>query len=1336
MFKISARAIRKAIAGITGLLSMATVLIAQPAAPADPGRAKLIQPYIKLPISFEANQGQTDERVKYLARGAGYALFLTGDGATLLLKDAQAARTRDENRGEDAVLTMRFVGANQDATVTSLEGLPGKSNYFLGSDPRKWRTQVPNYAKVRYEQIYPGVDLVYYGNQQQLEYDFVLASGADPSVIRLKLDEVSASGRRPGKKQGDIRIAANGDLVITAGGHEVRLHRPVVYQNMGTRRPVEARYVLRAHNQIGFKFGPYDRRQPLIVDPVLTYSTFLGGSSNDGATAIAVDSSGNAYIAGGATSSDFPVVSGAVQSAYGGSSGSCMTFAFECGDAFVTKIDPSGTSLVYSTYLGGSQIDTAFGLALDSTGSAYIVGETYSSNFPTSAGAFQTALSGTHNGFATKLTSSGSMGYSTYLGGDQEDTAAGVAVDSSGNAYIAGRTRSTNFPTTSGAFQTAEQGGQDGFVTKLNAIGTALVYSTYLGGSSNDAANGIAVDSSGHAYVTGQTTSSNFPTLNSYQTTFAGGGTDCGSGIVCGDVIVTKLNSTGSALLYSTYLGGSAEEAGSAITVDAAGNAFVAGGTDSTNFPVTYGAPQSAYAGGSAHCGSAGLACGDAFVARVNTLSSGAASLAFSTYIGGSGDDLALGVALDSSGHVHVSGGTNSTNFPVTGTAVQTSYGGGTETCGINTFCGDAFVLTLTNRGSAIMYSSFVGGSGDDFGTGVALNSTNTYLTGATISANFPVTGGAYSTSCTSCSSGASDAFISEIAGTEVLPLAESPTLNVDFNGAGMAGFGIFRPGDNTWSISNSSGVQIKSYGLPSDVPVAADFDGDGKSDIGLWRPSNGTWYYISSQTGLSVSYAWGAANDVPVPADYDGSGKADYAVWRPSNGTWYYIDSITGAHHSVQWGTAGDIPAPGDYDGDGKADVAVFRPSDGTWHYIASSTGATVKQQWGTAGDMPAEGDYDGDGKTDVAVWRPSDGTWYILLSSTGTELRYQYGTTGDIPVTGDYNGDGKNDYAVWRPSNGIWYITYTNGGGETMAWGETGDVPATYLPSMIRRNKHIANFDGDRKTDMAVWTPSSGNWSVIDSSTSKMITFQYGTSGDVIVPGDYDGDGKTDYAVWRPSNGTWYADLSSTGAHVSQQWGESGDIPVPGDYDGDGKTDYAVWRPSDGTWHVIQSTGSATIVTQWGENGDIPVPADYDGDGQRDYAVWRPSDGTWHVIQSSTGGTLRQQWGVSTDIPVAGDYDGDTKADFAVFRPSDGTWYVLQSSDGTEVKTAYGTSTDIPVPGDYDGDEKTDVAVWRPSNATFYILQSSNGTHIASALGSSTDIPVNEPTGQIGLK
>ncbi|HEV3278136.1 MAG TPA: SBBP repeat-containing protein [Terriglobia bacterium] len=1338
MYKMTARATARALAGVVALCGMAAALVAQTAGQAAPGRAQLVQSYVKLPLSFEANRGQADGRVRFTARGAGYTLYLTSDGAMLALRNPA---DQQPGAGDSTVLGLRFVDSNTAASVAGLDQLPGNTNYFIGSDPQKWRMNVPTYGKVRYGDVYPGVDLLYYGNQRQLEYDLVVAPGADPRVIQWKMGRLAAGGRGrlEGTKSLDfssrgttVRIAENGDLMVTADGREIRLRKPVAYQNASAKRLVEARYVLRAHHQIGIKLGPYDRHQPLIIDPVLTYSTYLGGSGNDGGIAIVVDSSGNAYVAGGTTSTDFPVEN-AFQPAYGGGSSSCTTYAFQCGDAFVTKINPSGSALVYSTYLGGSNSDTAFSLAVNSAGNAYVTGKTYSTNFPTTSGAFQTALPGVHNAFVTELNTTGSaLVYSTYLGGSGEDTAAGLAIDGSGNAYVVGRTDSTNFPTTTGAFQTTEQGGDDGFVTKLNPTGTALVYSTYLGGAADDAANGIALDSSDNAYIAGQATSSGFPTVNAFQSVFGGGGTDCGSGILCGDAILAKLNATGSALLYSTYLGGAAEEAGVAITVDSAGNAYMSGGTDSTNFPVTYGAPQPTYGGGSAVCATAGIACGDAFVAKVNTLASGSASLVFATYLGGSGDDLGLGVGVDSSGYVHVSGGTNSTNFPVSPTALEPSFGGGTTSCGSDMLCGDAFVATLTNLGSVLVYSSYLGGSGDDFGTGLALGTAgNAYITGITLSTNFPVTTGAYDTTCSTCS-GASDAFISLISGDAVLPLADSPTLSVDFNGDGDASLPIWRPDAGTWYVETASGTETELFGLSGDVPVAADFDGDGKSDIGMWRPSSGTWYYISSVTGLTVSKQWGETDDIPVPADYDGDGKADFAVWRPSNGTWYYISSRTGETHSMQWGLSGDIPVPGDYDGDGRGDLAVWRPSNGTWYYIASSTGQTDSIQFGLPGDIPVEGDYDGAARTELAVWRPSDVTWYYL-SSTGQTVTKQWGELGDIPVVGDYDGDGKNDYAIWRPATGQWWIIYSsNGKTGDIAWGVTGDIPAAHLPSMYRRDKHVANYDGDRKTDIAVWRPSNATYYVIYSSSGQQVTEQWGETGDVIAPGDYDGDGKTDYAIWRPSNGTWYVSYSTTKKFVTEQWGSSGDIPVPGDYDGDGKTDYAIWRPSNQTWYVIYSSTGKSVTEQWGASGDIPVPGDYDGDGRTDYAIWRPSNATFYVNLSSTGKLVTEQWGVSTDIPVPGDYDGDTKTDYTIFRPSTGTWYTLQSSNGKPVTTAFGLTGDVPVAKDYDGDEKTDIAVFRPSNGTWYILQSSNGQLVTTQWGVSTDVPVNAPIGQ----
>ena len=578
-----------------------------------------------------------------------------------------------------------------------------------------------------------------------------------------------------------------------------------------------------------------------------------------------------------------------------------------------------------------------------------------------------------------------------------------------------------------------------------------------------------------------------------------------------------------------------------------------------------------------------------------------------------------------------------------------------------------------------------------------------------------------------------SDGTLSSAANFRVLPYVTVIGLTTNFAGGGAGDVAVWRADTSTWYVKPASGAPPFSVlqGLPGDIPVAGDYDGDGKSDYGLWRPSNGTFYIDLSGTGNTVTQQYGTAGDVPVPSDYDGDGKTDFAVWRPSNATWYILPSGGGLHISYPWGMTGDVPVIGDYDGDGKADYAVWRPATGMW-YVSLSGGGTLNQTWGAAGDMPVEGDYDGDGMTDYAVWRPSTGMWYIMPSSGIPNISQPYGTTGDIPVIGDYNGDGKYDYAVWRPSTGTWYIKYSSGGSESIQYGETGDIPATHLPSMIRRDRHIANFDGDRKADIGLFRPSTGTWYVIDSSTGKSMSQAYGANGDLIVPGDYDGDGKTDYAVWRPSNQTWYVTLSSTGASVHQQWGASGDIPVPGDYDGDGKTDYAVFRPSDGTWHVILSSTGKTVTQSYGVKGDIPVPADYDGDGKTDYAIWRPSSATFYVIQSSTGRSVNQQLGLNGDMPVPGDYDGDGKADYAVFRPSNGTWYALQSSNGKTITTPFGTNGDIPVAKDYDGDEKTDIAVWRPSNGTSYILNSTTGKSTHTVYGTNGDVAVNKPTGQ----
>ncbi len=463
--------------------------------------------YGKLPLAFEPNVGQTDARVRFLSRGGGMTTFFT---------DTETVMVLSRNR-EQAVVRMKLAGAGQPRRAVGLEKLPGVSNYFLGNDPAKWRTDVPHYARIQYDGVYPGIDLVWYGNQRRLEYDFVVAPGADPNQIQVAYEGVES-----------LRVDKGGDLVLRTALGEVRQQRPRVYQEIGGKQvEVGARYSMAARNRVSFVLARYDRKRELRIDPVvLVYSTYLGGSSstqypmlgNDQGTGIAVDKAGSAYVTGYTSSTDFPT-----QSAYQ------MDPDKYYYDVFVTKLAPGGNTVVYSTYVGGSSDDWGYGIAVDAAGSAYVVGQTRGTNFPTQS-AYQPTYRGTQvDAFVTKLAPAGNaLVYSTYLGGTDYEAAYGIAVDAAGSAYVTGYTASTDFPTKS-PYQAAYKGNQgtgsstgDVFVTKFVPAGTALAYSTYLGGSGGDVGNGIAVDGAGSAYVTGSTESTNFPTQSAYQAAFQG----------------------------------------------------------------------------------------------------------------------------------------------------------------------------------------------------------------------------------------------------------------------------------------------------------------------------------------------------------------------------------------------------------------------------------------------------------------------------------------------------------------------------------------------------------------------------------------------------------------------------------------------------------------------------------------------------------------------------------------------------------------------------------------------------------------------------------------------
>ncbi|MEA2176200.1 MAG: hypothetical protein QOD00_3792 [Blastocatellia bacterium] len=1052
-----------------------------PAQVSPDGRARLAEAYGKLPMSFEANRGQAGQEVKFLSRGQGYNLLLTSTEAVLDLHKsvtAQEAGTKSAVEGESqkggraslehSIVRMRLRGARTDAQVAGVEEQAGKTNYFIGNEPEKWRKNIPTYAKVRYQEVYKGVDLLYYGNQRQLEYDFIVAPGADPNSITLEFQGIK--GRE---------LNRQGDLSLKTEGGDVSLHRPIVYQEVGgERREIASRYVLRGNQAVGFQISEYDESRPLVIDPVLVYSTYLGGNGNDQAFGIAVDSGGNAYLTGQTSSTNFNVVNPA-QATNGG-----------FYDVFVTKLDASGSAIIYSTYLGGGDTDIGYRIAVDASGNAYLTGSTWSVNFPT-ANALHSTPSGGSDAFVAELNSAGStLLYSTYLGGSSYDTGLDIAVDAVGYVYVTGEADSRDFPvhnalqpikdgkllfkssngasnwsvsdtglvassinhlvvdpssssnvyaaadngiykstdgggswaaagkgqtstpvthlaidpsnssiiyatTTNGIYKSTDagahwnainnglyfpyaqvltidptnpstlytainfgggfyksadggnlwtrldtdyynnfestsyfyalsvdpntpaniylgtdkglyksvnggsawtfggtglpffssvydlaidrtnpqtiyaavfgsvyksvngganwsttmdtqtpmpqiaalaidpanssiiyagtkgggvlkstdagatwnpsntglaafnintlaisasnsatlylgsSGGADAFVSKLYPAGSSQIYTTYLGGDGSDFGNAITIDSSGDAYIAGNTSSNNFPTMNALQPAKAE--------TVSYDAFVTKLNPTGSALIFSTFLGGNSFDVARDIALDPSGNIFLTGSTLSSNFP-SVGAFQSVKGDQFNY---------DAFVTKLN--SSGNA-ISYSTYLGGNSEDMAYSIAVDSASNAYVTGSTRSTNFPVLSAAQPTK----------NDFSyKDAFVTKITSAGSILGYSTYLGGNGDDTGRSIALDSSNNvYVAGIAGSTNFPTVNPMQATY-----NGSFDAFVTKFSSAPDLVLTMTDSPDPVLYGSNLT---------YTINISNNGEVPATNVTLDDTLPTGA----------------------------------------------------------------------------------------------------------------------------------------------------------------------------------------------------------------------------------------------------------------------------------------------------------------------------------------------------------------------------------------------------------------------------------------------------------------------------------------------------------------------------------
>ena len=656
--------------------------------------------YTRLPLYFVENKGQLDPEVRFYIKKSGQTIYFTDEGILFdLVRNRKLSEKSSEEFGkghqttelkaERLVFSLCFKNACKGLLIQGFDRQETGINYFTGNDRNKWKTDIPTYKGIIYKEVYESIDLKVFGKGTDIEYEFIVNPGGNPDDIMLSYNGIEG-----------LATNRDGELIIRTAFGELRETRPYIYQEIEGKKVVDGSFETHSTDaklqpgsfSYGFRVASFNLSYPLIIDPSLVYSTYLGGSSDDTATGIDVDTSGNVYITGITLSDDFPTAN---------------PFQGTCAgnrDAFVAKISQSGDTLIYCTFIGGSGDDSSSGIVIDGSGNMYITGQTTSTDFP-----LQNPYQGSHGGsnydaFVTKISSSGStLMYSSYLGGNSLDSGSGIAVDPSGNAYVSGVTASANFPIQS-PFQGTCAGAQDIFITKISPSGNALVYSSYLGGSSGDFGFGTAIDTSGNAYVTGETFSTDFPMQNPFQGTFGGG---------TADAFITKISSSGS-LIYSTYLGGSNIDAGTAVAVDGSGNAYVTGATWSSDFPLQNPC-QGTFGGGTI----------DAFITKV--FPSGNA-ISYSTFLGGNDDDSANGIAVDSLGNVYITGYTYSSDFPVTN-PYQLILAGES----------DAILAKFDSSGNSIIYSTYLGGEGYDFGREIAIDgSGNAYITGVTNSSNFP----------------------------------------------------------------------------------------------------------------------------------------------------------------------------------------------------------------------------------------------------------------------------------------------------------------------------------------------------------------------------------------------------------------------------------------------------------------------------------------------------------------------------------------------------------------------------------------------------------------------
>ncbi len=1025
----------------------------------DSGFSDVTARYGQLPLSFVPNAGQSAAAVRYQAQGMGGMLFFEDNMVTLSLPTIE-----DQTR---SVVQLRFDGVDDAQRVVNAEQLPGFVNYFIGNDPARWLTDLPTYAGIVYQQLYPGIDLRYDGAQSTLKGTYRLAPQADPARIRWHYEGATS-----------VRVdEQSGDLIITLGDTSTLIEKaPSAWQTIdGVRVSVTVHYAMSKDASVGFALGDYEPNEPLTIDPLLIYSTYLGGSAFDGAKSVAVDFAGNAYVTGETRSINFPAQN-AISNTLNGDA-----------DAFVVKINPTGTALVYATYLGGSNREAnsgpnrASGIAVDSSGYAYVTGCTNSADFPTVNPIQGYGGSGNNDAFVSKLNPTGNaLIYSTFLGGSSADAANAIAVDDQGSAYIAGEA-GKDFPgssfTSSGHV----------FVSKINATGTAIVFSKFLGGNSFEYATDVAVDSAHAIYVVGNTYSTNLPVLNAAQST-KGGGTNSQH-----DAFVMKLSAAG-AYVYLTYLGGSQMDEASGIALDDLGNAYITGVTQSNlDFPLVN-AYQPTYGGER----------GDAFVTKLNATGN---AFVYSTYLGGNNDENYFsghgpygGIAVDATYNAYVTGYTCSANFPT----LSSFRKGESGTC-------FAFVTRFNAAGNALVYSTLIGtqsgGSNDALGTDIALDAQgNVYVVGETNATDLLTRNPLQSSY-----GGLTDAFVTKLDPrfASFLPLIVSSPQQI-------ASLQLTAPnGVEQWQPGTPHHITWKQSGLSGNVSLQLYKGAALSSQIGSADATTGSFTWT-----IPLTLAIGNNYKVRI---FQGS-MEDYSDEN------FFIMSVRKYDLLGSWSTG----------------VSSKNSDTGVWNLITSSAATQI-----------AAGDMDGDGKADLIGTFLGSGLW-VKYSATG---QWQFISSPPTWITvGDFNDDGKADLA------GIW--------GDVI-W--LRDSAAVSWTSIISDATQIAagDMDGDGKADLVGNWPTTGVW-VKHSSTGTWSSLS-ASPATKIAAGDFNGDGKADLVgIW--SNIVWIRD-SATGSWTSGPSGAT--LIAAGDMDGDGKADLVANYPATGVWVQYSSTGAWSNLT-----------------------------------------------------------------------------------------------------------------------------------------------------------